>query len=162
MKKWEEQNPGGINGIGEGKVDVRSEDFVTLRQKILEDAQAQTRKQFLENKVLTIKLQMLSYLNESISGKVIDVGSFLKALLDELGIKNGRFAEYIELHPANLSSLLSGRRKINTRTAIKLDEIFHIDSEVWMKIQTKNELIQARQILKSEKGKYNLGDLIEI
>ena len=51
MKKWEEQNPGGVNGIGEEKVDVSAEDFVILRQKIVADAKNQTSKQILENKV---------------------------------------------------------------------------------------------------------------
>ena len=162
MKKWEEQNPGGVNGIGEEKVDVTSEDFVILRQKIVEDAQKQTQKQILENKVLTIKLRMLTYLNAPSSEKVIEVGEFLKELLDELGIKKNRFAKYIELHPANLSSLLKGRRKINTQMAIKLDEIFNIGSDIWMKIQTRNDLIQTRQMLKKEKGKYKLSDLLEI
>ncbi|MEL6634402.1 MAG: addiction module antidote protein, HigA family, partial [Bacteroidota bacterium] len=72
------------------------------------------------------------------------------------------FAEYVGLHPANLSSLLSGRRKLNTQLAIKLDEIFNIRSDVWMKIQTKNDLIKTRKLLKQKKGKYNLGDLVQI
>lgn len=162
MKKWEEPNPGGVNGIGEEKVNVNSEDFIILRQKIVENSSTQTQKQILENKVLTIKLQMLSYLNDQVVGEIKEVGEFLKDLLEELHIKNNRFAEYIELHPANLSSLLRGRRKMNTQIAIKLDEIFHIGSDVWMKIQTKNDLIQTRKLLKREKGKYNLGDLVEI
>lgn len=162
MKKWEESNPGGVNGLGEARIEGNSEDFIMLRQKIIAHAYTQTQKQILENKVLTLKLQMFSYLNESTTGEIKEAGEFLKDLLEALNIKNNRFAEYIELHPSNLSSLLKGRRKINTQIAIKLEEIFHIGSELWMKIQTKNELMQAREPLKQEKGKYNLGDLVEI
>ncbi|MEL6624900.1 MAG: HigA family addiction module antitoxin [Bacteroidota bacterium] len=162
MKKWEEQNPGGVNGVGDEKVNVTSENFIILRKKIVEDAGAQTQKQILENKVLTRKLQMLSYLNEDVPSEIKGAGEFLKELLEELNIKNNRFAEYVGLHPANLSSLLSGRRKLNTQLAIKLDEIFNIRSDVWMKIQTKNDLIKTRKLLKQKKGKYNLGDLVQI
>lgn len=66
---------------------------------------------------------MLAYLQESISQETIVVGRFLTVLLDELGIPKKRFVEYIDMHSANLSSLLRGRRKINTQTAIKLDEL---------------------------------------
>lgn len=55
MKKWKEPNPGGVNGIGEAKAEVTSEEFVILRQKIAEEAKHRTRKQqILENKVLTV------------------------------------------------------------------------------------------------------------
>lgn len=38
MKKWEESNPGGVNGLGEARVEVNSEDFIILRKKIIEHA----------------------------------------------------------------------------------------------------------------------------
>lgn len=162
MKKWDEKNPGGVNGLGLEKLEVGTEEFLLLRQRIEAEAKQLSHRQILENKVLKVKLLMLNYLNDNGSEGTKEAGTFLKDLLEELRIKKSRFAKYIELHPTNFSSILTGRRKISVQMAIQLGEIFNIDSEIWMKIQTKNDLIQTRQMLKQEKGKYNLRDLIDL
>lgn len=160
MKNNKDTNPGGVNGLGEGK--INSTELALIRQRISEASISQTRSQILENKVMSIKLKMIAYLDDPLDSKIIEAGLFLKNLLDALEIQQKRFAEYVSYHPANLSALLSGRRKMNNQLAIKLDEIFNVGSELWMKIQTKNDLIESRKTRKAQKGKYRLRDLIEI
>lgn len=156
-----ENNEGGINGIGSNSIDINAEEFVILRQKIAEDASQQTRKQKIENSILAAKLRMLAYLEQYTSEKSVTSGAFLKALLDELSIPGKRFAAYIGLKPSNLSALLSGKRRISSSLALKLEEIFDIDAEIWLKIEAKNELHSVRNEVREESGTYRLGDLLE-
>jgi addiction module HigA family antidote len=137
-----EMNPGGVNGSGTGQLELSAEELAILRQKISASTHNQSISQVRESKVLGVKLQMVRYLDEE-QADLIPLGSFLKTLLTELGIRHRRFAAYIGLHPSNLSALLAGKRSLNSQSAIKLGAIFHISPEIWVKIQAKNDLMET-------------------
>ena len=157
----EDINLGGVNGIGNEKVDVNSPEFIILRKKIEESSKNQTKKQLIENHVLAIHLRMIAYLDKYSDENIISVGAFLKVLLEDLKIPNKRFAAYIDIQPSNLSALLSGKRKFNSQLALKLGEIFGINPETWMKIQAKNEIAITQNMVKEDDRSYQLGDLLD-
>ena len=155
-------NEGGITGSGKGSVNVRSKEFKTLQDKILEHSQMRSPVQKMEDQLFAIRLQMENYLRQASDMEIIPAGAFLKQCVEILGIKNKRFAAYIGLDDSNLSALFRGHRKINIDLAIKLGKIFKISPRLWLDVQNKNELLG----MKAEKGltyeKYKLEDLLEL
>lgn len=159
MKKKEIINEGGINGLGVGVVNTNSEEFKELQRIITAKSKKQSSKEILENKLLSLRFQMESYLRKQ-DPKIVEVGWFLKELLRELNIKNKVFAEYIEYQESNLSALFRGNRKINIDLALKLGKIFRVDPTLWIHIQSKNELLRMEEENKKEYQKYSIDDLL--
>lgn len=160
MKQEKIINEGGVNGLGIGVVNTNSEEFKKLQQLIIVKSKKQSKKKILENKLLSLRFQMESYLRKQ-SPEIVEVGWFLKEFLKELGIKNKVFAEYIEFQESNISALFKGNRKINTDLALKLGKIFRVDSTLWIHIQSKNELLRMEKKNKNKYQKYNINDLLK-
>ena len=149
----------GINGLGVGIVNTNSKEFKELQRIIIAKSQKQSKKKILENKLLSLRFQMESYLiNED--KMITEVGWFLKEFLRELKIKNKIFAEYIGFQESNLSALFTGKRKINIDLALKLGKIFRMEPTLWIHIQSKNELIRLEKENKKEYQGYNIDDLL--
>ncbi|MEO1514127.1 MAG: hypothetical protein AAFV95_03915 [Bacteroidota bacterium] len=92
--------------------------------------------------------------------EVIEVGWFLKEFIKVTKIKHKIFAEYIGYKESNLSALFKERRKISIDVALKLGKIFPVKPELWIHIQSKNELIRMKEENKSNYQKYSLEDLL--
>lgn len=158
MKK--EQNEVGVNGLGIGVVNINSEEFKELQASIIKRSIKQSKKQILNNNLLSLRFQMESYLVSS-DDSIIEVGWFLKEFVKTLKIKNKLIAEYIGFKESNLSALYKGNRKINIDLALKLGRIFKVDPSLWVHIQSKNELIRMRMENEREYRKYNIEDLLK-
>lgn len=154
-------NLGGINGSGQGLVNTNSKDFKGLREAIKEHAKQQTPLEQIRYELLSLKFQMETYVSDEEPLELIDVGAFLKRHLKALGIKNKVFAKYIEIEASNLSSITKGRRKINTDLAFKLGQVFNLDPNVWLLIQSKNELLGLDKEKRLDYQKYKLDDLLK-
>lgn len=150
----------GINGLGIGVVNTNSKEFKELQKVIIEKSKKQSKKKILENKLLSLRFQMETYLEQK-DNSIIEVGWFLKEFLRELNIKNKTFAEYISFQDSNLSALFAGKRKINIDLALKLGKIFRVDPTLWIHIQSKNELIRLEKENKKEYQRYNIDDLLK-
>lgn len=159
MKKKKAIIDEGVNGSGNGIINVNSEEFKSLQSKIKEHFKKQSKKQLLDNDLLSLRFQMESYLEKD-NDVIIEVGWFLKKFINALGIKNKLFAEYLGFKESNLSALFKGKRKINIDLALKLGAIFNIDPSLWIHIQSKNELIRMEEENKNEYRKYNIDDLL--
>lgn len=61
MSKKKLINEGGIQGLGTGVVDTNSKEFKYLQKMIAEESKKQTKKQVLENHLLSLRLQMEGY-----------------------------------------------------------------------------------------------------
>ena len=104
---------------------------------------------------------MENYASEELIAEIIWPGYYLKQLLHLIGITNKEFADFIGLQEPNLSSILNGRRKINTELAYKLGKTFDLDPNLWLVIQSKNELIEINR-LESQKFKdFRLSNLLK-
>jgi addiction module HigA family antidote len=153
-------NEGGIIGTGEGLVNQNSKEFKELQKLIIARSRALKESEIITNKLLSIRFQMENYLVEDDPEELIEVGRFLEDFIGALSIKKKEFAEYIGYKESNLSAILKGRRKMNTDLAIKFGEIFRINPELWLHIQSKNELREIVEKDKEKYKKYKLEDLL--
>ena len=160
MKKKKTIIDEGVNGLGIGVVNTNSKEFKELQKIINKESKKQSKKKLLENKLLSLRFRMESYLEKS-DNNIIEVGAFLKLFLQELNIKHKNFAHYIGYQESNLSALFKGKRKINPDLALKLGEIFRVDPTLWINIQSKNELDRLKKGNTKEYKKYSIDDLLK-
>ena len=151
----------GVNGLGKGIINVNSLEFKELQKQIIAKSKKQSQKQILENKLLSLRFQMESYLMGN-DNEIIEAGWFLKEYVRGLDIKNKVFADYIGFKESNLSALYKGTRKINIDLALKLGKIFKLNPTLWIHIQTKNELIKVKNENEKKYQKYSINDLVQI
>jgi addiction module HigA family antidote len=162
MAKKKIVNEGGINGTGEGIVNVNSRDFIAARKMIEETAAAQAEETKIRTEIRSISFQMKDYLADENPPEIRTVGWFLNELIKSVQVKNKDFADYIGTQPSNLSALLNDTRRLNIELALKLSGIFHIDPALWLHIQSKNDLLQMAGKRNSKLQKYSLEDLLEL
>jgi len=160
-KRVKEINPGGINGTGKGIVNTNSKDFKGLRDAIKEHAKKQTSLDRIRYNLISLRFQMENYVSNDEPAEIVEVGDFLKRHLKAIKVKNKEFATYIDLEESNLSSIIRGRRKINIDLAFKLGQVFKLDPNLWLLIQSKNELLAIDKKIKLEYQKYKLDDLLK-
>jgi len=160
-KRKKEINPGGVNGTGKGVVNTNSKDFKGLRQVIQQHAKKQTTIDKIRYELISLKFQMESYISSNEPLVIIEVGEFLSKHLKAIKIKNKEFAKYIEMEESHLSSIIRGRRKINIDLAYKLGHLFNIDPNLWLLIQSKNELLSVDKKRRLAYQKYRLDDLLK-
>lgn len=149
----------GINGLGEGVVNVNSEEFKGLQEIIKLRSAELSNEEKEENALFSIKLDMYAYL-ENQNDELIEAGRFLNDLIKALKIKKKFFADYIQTRESNLSALFSGNRRINADLAIKLGKIFGLNPVVWINIQTKNDIDKMKKKNEKDYLNYSLDDLL--
>lgn len=152
-------NEGGINGSGEGVVNINSKDFKALQAMIKERSKLLSPEEKRNNTMLSIRFQMESYLERKDSS-IKAVGLFIKDLIKELGIKNRDLANYLDYEESNLSSFLNGRRKLNPDLAIKLGRVFKLSPTLLLNVQIYNELKKFEEANKKNYLSYDIEDLL--
>jgi len=152
-------NEGGINGLGEGIVNINSEDFKILRENIKAQSALLSIDEKRSNILLSYRFQMESYVRDlNINFK--SLGYFIKGLLKELGIKSKHLANYLDYEESNFSAFLNGRRKINADLALKLGRIFQLSPSLLLHIQTLNELKSYEKDNREKYLDYSIDDLL--
>jgi len=159
MKKQIDINDEGINGSGNPLVNTNSKEFKELQKQIVSNSSKQSKTKVIENKLLSLRFKMESYLLGK-GSTYLEVGWFLKEYLRELNIKNKTFAEYIDFKESNLSAIFAGRRKINYDLALKLGKIFRVDPTLWIHIQSKNELMKIEKENRKDYQSYSIKELM--
>ena len=89
------------------------------------------------------------------------MGQFLREHLQALNLKNKTFARYLDIEGSNLSAILNGKRKITVELAFKLGQVFNLSPDLWLLIQSKNEILQLSDTKIMEYKKYKLADLMK-
>ena len=153
-------NEGGIIGSQDNPFNTSSEDFLKVREMIIKASMAQSPREKRENITLSFKFRMESYLEQKSKEKVITASDFLKQLLHELNIKHRRFASYVGLSETNLSAILAGKRKISEDLALRLEQLFNIEFDLWLKIQNKNDWFKIRETNKNKYKNLQLDELV--
>ncbi len=148
-----------IKGLLTEKTDTESNEFKDFQ--LLIQAKANSLSPKVRNKVqlYTLRLKMLQYL-KSDKPTIKTVGYFLKQALTKLKIKQNKFANYIDLKPPNLTKIIKDQRKINMELALIFEHIFNIEAEIWIRIQTKNELANLENMKHMNFDKYSLDELV--
>jgi plasmid maintenance system antidote protein VapI len=129
------------------------------RKKVLGD---RTEKDRINDILTALRFSLMRYLNSQDSDKIVMLGDYLVDLLNQLNIKRGVFAEYIEISPRNINKYFSGERKFTIDHALKLEQIFQIPAEIFLEVQVKNELIEAKRLSRKTYEKYDLNDLLAV
>ena len=154
-------NPGGVNGSGKGVVNTNDKDFKDLRNVIVKHAESQSPEFRIKIELYSLRLQMESYIDSDEPTEIKNAGEFLKAYLKAIKVKNKVFARYVDVEESNLSSIINGRRKINIDLAFKLGQIFDLDPNLWLLIQSKNEFLQIDKKRALKYKKYKLEELLK-
>lgn len=144
---------------GTGIVDTNTEEFKLFHEKIAEMSRNQSKEQKLRNMLSAIKFNMEDYIRNNNPKHIILVGDFLKQILETLNIQSKTFAQYLNLKPSNFSALIKGQRKLNAELAIKLGFTFDISPNIWVSIETKNEVIKTIEQKSKELQKYKIKNL---
>ncbi|MFN8672765.1 MAG: hypothetical protein U0457_11885 [Candidatus Sericytochromatia bacterium] len=155
-------NEEGIIGSQNSFIDISSNEYKKMQELLSQEYNKQTKKQILDNNIFSLKMKINHYLNDKNIIKIVFLGEFLKELIDIYDIKHKDFANYVDLTESNLSSILSGKRKISNDLAFKLDSIFKIDANIWINIQNKNELLLIKNKNVNKYKKYTIKDLVKI
>lgn len=159
MSKDQIVNIGGINGLGESLVNTNSKEFISLKEIIKKNFDAQKSEHRIENGLLSIRFQIESYLNADLKKEEIKpAGYFVEQLLKTIGISKKQFSTYIGYEYSNFIAVLKGRRKINSDLALKLGQIFKIDPTIWLHLESKNELLTT---LTNYEGSFSLHELLK-
>lgn len=73
-------------------------------------------------------------------------GEFLKTMvLEERGLTQKWLAEEIGCAERKISEICNNKRGISASFALKLEKVFGISAEMWVTMQAKWELYQARE-----------------
>jgi plasmid maintenance system antidote protein VapI len=145
-------------GIQSNKIDKSEAEII--KRIIDARSQSQTDEEVIENQMIGIKFSINQYLNGSITADLVEAGEFLNDILKAFNIRKNRFANYIGLSEPNLYALLKGRRKFNNEIANKIEQIFNIDAQVWLYIETKNDIKKFNSQKKISPNEYSLKGLV--
>ena len=96
-RKKKEINPGGVNGSGEGLVNVNSEEYKFLKQAIINHEDNLPPLERIKYDLIAIQFQMKKYVSLENPKIIKEAGNFLKMHLKTIGIKNKEFAKFIDL-----------------------------------------------------------------
>ena len=150
-----------IIGLGQALVNVNSKDYKGLQNAIKEHAEKLSPEDKIKYELISLYLQIKNYMATPKPNQLIKAGEFLKKYIDAVGVKNKQFAKYLEIEESNLSAIIKGRRKINLDLALKLGQLFNIDPNFWLQIQSKNELLLIDQKERIKYKKYRLEELLK-
>lgn len=133
---------------------------------IKQESKKQSEERVLRNNMLAVQYEIEDYLeSENIKvDKTLEIGHFVKLYLDEMNLSKKRFADILELQPSNLHKYLTGSRKLNADLALKFSYFFNTSPEMWIMIQTKNEIIHLKRenSSKSYYKKYDYKKVLEM
>ncbi|HMR18065.1 MAG TPA: HigA family addiction module antitoxin [Sphingobacterium sp.] len=72
-------------------------------------------------------------------------GVFLQEEIEARGLLKKDVAQQLDLSPANLSEIFSGKRNISPKLAVNLEKAFGISAEYWLNLQMGWDLKKARK-----------------
>jgi plasmid maintenance system antidote protein VapI len=129
------------------------------RNKLLEN---RTEKDRINDVLTGLRFSLMKYLNNQDPDQIVRLGDYLEDLLNQLKIKKGVFASYIEISPRNINKYFSGERKFTIDHALKFEQLFQLPAEIFLEVQLKNELIETKRSSRKTYEKYDLNDLLAV
>lgn len=74
-------------------------------------------------------------------------GSYLKELLDELGLSQHRLAQDIGVPPMRISQVVHGKRPVTAEIALRLGRYFGQSPRYWLNLQSRYDMDMAEEEL---------------
>lgn len=118
------------------------------------------------NAMLAVLYRMELYIqdNEVTVDNLCKVEDFVKEFLTVLSINKTAFARFIDMDVSNLNKYYSSERRFNSELALKFGHFFHTPANIWLQIQTKNEILilQKEEQAGDKYRKYDYEKLLQI
>ena len=118
------------------------------------------------NAMLAVLYRMEHYIQDSkiTADKICKLEDFVKEFLAVLSINKTTFARYIEIDISNLNKYYSSERRFNSELALKFGHFFHTPPDIWLQIQSKNEILilQKEEQAGDKYLKYDYEKLLQI
>lgn len=147
-----------ILGVQKPLVDNLAE--IAVKNYILNHDENKSEIKIMDRMKSALHFEMWEYLNSHTNSSIQPTGEFLNKLLEIYQITKTKFAEYVEIERTNLQAIIKGNRKFNSLLAKKIEKIFEIPAELWLHIETKNDLAKFDDKKINSKRKYSLKKLI--
>lgn len=97
----------------------------------------------LKNEILSLRYQMEEYLEKEITvDDKMTIHAFVKEYLELMNIPFNKFAMFFGKKDVNLKKYTTGERKFKADLAIKFANFFHTSPELWLNIQSKNDILE--------------------
>jgi addiction module HigA family antidote len=79
-------------------------------------------------------------------------GLIIEDEIDARKLKKKDVAKQLGIFPGHLSELINEKRSVSAMLAIKLEEVFQVEADYWLRVQNGYDLaIARRKLLKSSK-----------
>lgn len=145
------------------QMESNSSDFQNFKKFLNSKVESLSQEQKNTIEIQSIRVKMYDYLKSEVKkGAIKEAGEFLRELLSNLNIKQNRFSKYLGIKPSNLNKVLKGNRNVGLEMSLILNEIFGIESNLWLRIQSKNKHLKiSKQDMESYK-KFKLRDLTKL
>lgn len=75
--------------------------------------------------------------------------------LEERGLTQIELAEMLEMSKTQLNEILNGKRQLNANTSVRLEKVFNIPAEFWLRLQTAYDIDKARANEKNQLKRLN-------
>jgi plasmid maintenance system antidote protein VapI len=140
---------------------ILGEQNPTVKDYILNHEENKSEKNVMDRIKIGLKIEMWEYLNSSKKSDFIPTGHFLNRLLGIYRITKTKFSEFIDIERTNLQAVIKGKRRFNSSLAKKVEQIFEIPADLWLHIETKNDLIKYEESNKNQELHYSLKELMK-
>ena len=71
----------------------------------------------------------------------------LHEFLEPMGISQYRLAKNISVPQRRISEIVQGKRRVSADTALRLGRFFSMESQFWLNLQSRYDLLVAEQLL---------------
>jgi len=146
------------NGILSEPMDIGTKEYEDFKLLIRSKVSETPKDERINISLLGLKYHMEDYLNSN--SKIKQVGIFVKQFISLIEIKQIEFANYLDIKPSNLSKILNGERRLNIEFALILERLSNIKAELWLGIQSQNEIRKVQKTNSRQIKKYKLKELI--
>lgn len=144
------------------EIKLSDQDIALIRSYRKKFFEERTEKDRISDRLTALRFSLMKYLDSQDSDHILGLGDFLVDLLDQLKIKRGVFASYIEISPRNINKYFGGERKFTIDHALKFEQLFQVPAEIFLEVQLKNELLKAKRSSRKTYEKYDLNDLLVV
>jgi addiction module HigA family antidote len=73
----------------------------------------------------------------------------LHEFLEPMGISQYRLAKNISVPQRRISEIVQGKRRVSADTALRLGRFFSMESQFWLNLQSRYDLLVAEQLLRN-------------
>lgn len=82
--------------------------------------------------------------NDKIPCQTTHPGKLIRDEIESRGLTQDKVAKEMSLAPNVLNEIIKGKRNVTPAISLKLEKVFYIDAEYWMRLQIRFEIDSLR------------------